>query len=121
MEERNLMVSRDELNKRGFRAIIGVAGAVVLGVLVALPIPLGPIIGGMALVGGIGAFCLKQKEYRVPAITCIGIGFLTLAAKIGIQSFRPFASLLLGVSAGISLGFGIWNIIRFFKGLKTRR
>ncbi|MDR1948501.1 MAG: hypothetical protein LBQ38_03845 [Spirochaetaceae bacterium] len=111
-------VPTNVLAKRGVAAIgslIGGAGLLILG---ALPPIAGIVAGAVVGIIGIGALFSGDAEDRKPGIVVTLAGALSILSKIGIV--RPFAATLLGIGAFGLLALGIWNGIRFLKGLKSR-
>jgi hypothetical protein len=111
-------VPSNVLAKQGVAAVGSLIGGVGLLILGALP-PIIAIIAG-AVVGfiGVGAILSKDPDDRKPGIIVTAAGALSILSKIGIV--RPFAATLLGIGAFGLLGLGIWNAIKFIKGLKSR-
>jgi hypothetical protein len=111
--------STNVLAKQGVAAVGGLVGGIALFVLGALPPLVGIIAGGVVGIVGIGALLSKDPEDRKPgAITALA-GGLAILSKIGIV--RPLAGTLLGIGAIGLLAMGIWNGIKFLKGLRSRR
>ncbi|GHU99721.1 hypothetical protein FACS189483_09290 [Spirochaetia bacterium] len=111
-------VSTDVLAKRGVTAIgslIGGSGLLVLGVL---PPIMGLVAGGIVGVVGISGLISKDPEDRKPALLVTMAGALAVFSKVPIV--RPVAATLLGLGAIGLIGLGIYNGIKFLKGLKSR-
>jgi hypothetical protein len=106
------------LAKQGVIAIGGIAGGIGLLIMGALPPIIGIIAGAAVGVVGIGALLSKDREDRKPGLIVAVAGGLSILSKIGIV--RPLAGTLLGIGAIGLLGLGIWNGIKFLKGLKSR-
>jgi hypothetical protein len=106
------------LAKQGVVAIGGIAGGIGLFIMGALPPIVGIIAGAAVGVVGIGALLSKDREDRKPGLIVTAAGGLSILSKIGI--IRPLAGTLLGIGAIGLLGLGIWNGIKFLKGLKSR-
>lgn len=108
--------------KRCVTAVGSIAGAVTLFVLGSLP-PIAGIIAG-AVVGLVGFTALASKDPgdRFPGLVAAGAGILTIASRL------PFIKALLGGPSRFLLGIGafglltmgIWNLVRFFKEMKSR-
>jgi hypothetical protein len=106
------------LAKQGMTAVGGIVGGVALFIMRALP-PLIGIVAGVAVgVIGIGGILSKDPEDRKPGLLAAAAGALSILARIGI--IRPLAGTLLGISALGLLAMGIWNGVKFLKGLKGR-
>ena len=106
------------LAKQGMTAIGSIAGGVVLMIMRALPPFMGIIAGVLVGVVGIGGILSKDPADRKPGILAAAAGALSILARIGI--IRPLAGTLLGISALGLLAVGVWNGIKFIRGLKGR-
>jgi hypothetical protein len=106
------------LAKQGVAAIGGLVGGAALFVLGALPPLVGIIAGSIAGIIGIGALLSKDPEDKKGGAITAAAGALTILSKIGIV--RPLAGTLLGIGAIGLLAMGIWNGIKFLRGLKNR-
>ncbi|GHU61087.1 hypothetical protein FACS189445_2700 [Spirochaetia bacterium] len=106
------------LAKQGVTAIGGIVGGTVLMIMRALPWPLGIAAGVIVGVVGIGGILSKDPDDRKPGILAAAAGALSILARIGI--IRPLAGTLLSISALGLLALGVWNGIKFIKGLKSR-
>ena len=106
------------LAKQGMTAIGGIVGGVALMIMRALPPLIGIIAGVIVGVIGIGGILSKDPEDRKPGFLAAAAGALSILARIGI--IRPLAGTLLGISALGLLILGIWNGVKFLKGLKGR-
>jgi hypothetical protein len=106
------------LAKQGLTAVGGIAGGLVLLVMGALPPIVGIIAGAVVGVVGIGALLSGDKDDRKPGIVAAAAGGLSILSKIGIV--RPLAGTLLGIGAIGLLAMGVWNGIKFLRGLKNR-
>jgi hypothetical protein len=106
------------LAKQGITAVGGIVGGVALVIMRALPPLFGIIAGVVVGVIGIGGILSKDPDDRKPGILAAAAGALSILARIGI--IRPLAGTLLGISALGLLAMGIWNGVKFIKGLKDR-
>jgi hypothetical protein len=106
------------LAKQGVAAVGGLAGGIALFVLGALPPLVGIIVGGIAAVVGIGALLSRDPADRKPGIISLASGALAILSKVGFA--RPLAGTLLGIGAIGLLAMGIWNGVKFLRGLKNR-
>ncbi|MDR3276334.1 MAG: hypothetical protein LBT11_03840 [Treponema sp.] len=106
------------LSKQGVTAVGGIVGGVGLMILSALPSIFGIVAGGVVGIVGIGALLSKDPADRKPGIIITAAGALSILAKVGVV--RPFAGTLLSIGAIGLLALGIWNGIKFLKGLKNR-
>ncbi|MDR0761150.1 MAG: hypothetical protein LBF74_13750 [Treponema sp.] len=106
------------LAKQGVTAIgslIGGAGLLIAGVL---PPVIGIILGGVVALTGIAATLSKHSDDRKIGILATAAGGLTILSKAGI--LKPLAGTLLAIGAVGLLAAGIWNGVKFLKGLKSR-
>jgi hypothetical protein len=110
--------STKELAKQGVSAVAGIAGGVALFVLGALPPIAGIIAGAVVAVVGISGLLSKDPEDKKPGMVVTIGGALAIFSKVGLV--RPLAGTLLGIGALGLLALGIWNGIKFLKGLKSR-
>ncbi|MDR0554142.1 MAG: hypothetical protein LBG76_05015 [Treponema sp.] len=110
--------STKELARQGVSAVGCIAGGIGLFVLGALPPIIGIIAGAVVGVVGISALLSKDPDDRKPGLVVTVAGGLAILSKIGI--IKPFAATFLGIGALGLLGLGIWNGIKFLKGLKSR-
>jgi hypothetical protein len=106
------------LAKQGITAVGSIVGGVALVIMRALPPLIGVIAGVVVGVIGIGGILSKDPEDRKPGFLAAAAGALSVLARIGI--IRPLAGTLLGISALGLLAMGIWNGVKFIKGLKGR-
>jgi hypothetical protein len=106
------------LAKQGLTAVGGIVGGLLLLIIRVLP-PVAGIIAG-AVVGAVGVVALLSgdKDDKKPGLVTAVAGGLSILSKIGIV--RPLAGTLLGIGAIGLLAMGIWNGIKFFRGLKNR-
>ena len=106
------------LAKQGITAVGGIVGGAALIIMRALPPFIGIIAGVVVGVIGIGGILSKDPEDRKPGFLAAAAGALSILARIGI--IRPLAGTLLGISALGLLAMGIWNGVKFIKGLRSR-
>ena len=106
------------LAKQGISAVGCIVGGVALGIMRALPPLVGIIAGVIVGVISIGGILSRDPEDRKPGILAAAAGALSILARIGI--IRPLAGTILGISALGLLAMGIWNGVKFIKGLKGR-
>ncbi|MDR2898404.1 MAG: hypothetical protein LBU99_06260 [Spirochaetaceae bacterium] len=136
MDEK-VIVPREVVAKNGVMAAFGVGGGVALTVLTAIGsgfIP-GLIIGGITAVAGfvmyrsalkqeyLGQTSLETSDKR-PGQVLLVIGGLVAVAALGDIAVVGFvgkiARFLLGIGKLGLFGWGIFNAVKFFKGLKSR-
>jgi hypothetical protein len=109
------------LAKQGVTAIgslIGGAGLLIAG---ALPPVIGIVLGGVAVLVGVAAARSADRGDRKIGALAAAAGGLTILSRIGI--LKPLAGLagtLLTIGAIGLLAAGIWNGVKFLKGLKSR-
>jgi hypothetical protein len=106
------------LAKQGITAVGGIVGGLLLIIMRMLPPFIGVVAGVVIGVIGVGGVLSKDPEDRKPGLLAAAAGALSVLARIGI--IRPLAGTLLGISALGLLAMGIWNGVKFFKGLKDR-
>jgi hypothetical protein len=118
----NDMVPVNEVAKRGVRAAACIGGGIVLFVLGALP-PIAGIIAG-ALAGAVGSAALASKDPsdKIPGLVTAAAGVLAVAANLPFirAILRGPAKFILGAGALFLLGAGIWNLVSFLRGMKSR-
>jgi hypothetical protein len=106
------------LAKQGITAVGGIVGGLALIIMRALPPVVGLVAGVIVGVIGIGGVLSKDPDDRKPGLLAAAAGALSILARVGI--IRPLAGTLLGISALGLLVMGVWNGIKFIKGLKGR-
>jgi len=116
----NDIVPRDKLAKQGVQGFVAIAGGIgsfVLAGVVRHPIG-GIIVGGVLTV--LGLIFAGSKHERVAGVVTTVVGAATLIASI------PFLGLGgivhgLAIGAGVVLSaLGIYSLIKFFRGLRSR-
>jgi hypothetical protein len=118
IEKREEYTPTNVLAKQGVSAIGSLIGGVGLLIAGALPPVIGIIAGAVVGVVGVGAMLSKDPDDRKPGIIAAAAGGLTILSKIGIV--RPLAGTFLAIGAIGLLVTGVWNGIKFLKGLKNR-
>ncbi|MDR2747636.1 MAG: hypothetical protein LBB77_09355 [Treponema sp.] len=123
LEEQRAPVPARTLEKLGVAAVANLAAGLFLFILGALggrfPI-VGIILGVLTGIVGITALSSKDSaDRRAGAILAAG-GILAVLARTGAAFFRPLAGTLLSVGAVGLIAMGIWNGIKFIRGLKSR-
>ena len=110
--------STSSLSKKGVTAIGGIVGGIALFVLGGLGTVVGLIAGGLIGVAGLSELkSTDPPDKRVGTVIALA-GALTIVSKIPFVG--ALAKPLLFVGAIGLLGIGIWNGIKFLKGLKER-
>ena len=113
--------STNKLAKRGVTAVGGIIGGVALLAMSALPPVAGIIVGGAATAIGIGAVLSKDPDDKKIGKFVVAGGVLALVSKLPIPAFiAGVAGTVLSIGGLGLLGMGIWNGIKFIKGLKSR-
>ncbi|MDR3337530.1 MAG: hypothetical protein LBT16_10020 [Treponema sp.] len=109
------------LAKQGVTAIgsiLGGAGLLVLGALGARFPVIGLAAGAVLGIVGITGLLSKDPDDRKPALIVTGAGILSVLSRVPVA--RAFAGTLFGIGALGLLAIGIWNGVKFIKGLKSR-
>jgi hypothetical protein len=111
------------LEKQGVTAVFSLSAGVFLFVMNVLgtrfPVA-GIVLGAITVVAGIFALRSKDPEDKKPGVFLTLAGVLELIQRAGIAPVRPLAGTLLSIGAVGCIAFGIWNGVKFLKGLKTR-
>jgi hypothetical protein len=111
------------LAKQGVSAVGCLAGGLFLFVMNVigsrLPV-VGIILGVAAAVIGIGALLSRDPDDKKPGVVIAAAGVLVILSRVGIPFIRPLAGTLLGIGAFGLFAMGIWNAVKFFRGLKNR-
>jgi hypothetical protein len=118
----NDIVPKETLVKQGSKGIGGVlggAGILVLNAVTGAMIP-GLIVGGALTVGGLG-IAASSREDKVAGTVAAGAGALTVVASLPIPLLSSAAGGLMWLSGLGLVGAGVYGLIKFFKGLKSRR
>ncbi|MFP3043865.1 hypothetical protein LQZ19_18790 [Treponema primitia] len=108
------------LAKQGVSAVGGIVGGVVLMVIRVLPSFLGIIAGLVVGVVGLGGVLSNDPDDRKPGLLAAAAGGLAILSRAPIKPISALSGTLLGISALGLLVIGIWNGIKFIKGLKGR-
>lgn len=117
----NDLVPRDKLVRLGTRGAAGVAGGIGVSLLglfsqgAGLSIP-GIIVGGLVIF--LGASVMRDHGERLTGAGTAVIGGVTVAASLPL--IGGLGGGLLGISGLGLLGMGIYNLVRFFMGIKKR-
>ena len=106
------------LAKQGVTAIGGIAGGVLLLIMGALPPVAGIIAGVVVGIVGLGAFFSKDPADKKPGAIIAAAGVLAALSRIPI--FGGLAGGLLGLGTFGLFAMGIWNGVKFLRGLKSR-
>jgi lysylphosphatidylglycerol synthetase-like protein (DUF2156 family) len=106
------IVPRSEVTKSGVKAVGAIAGGVTLLILAAVPV-FGIIAGGVLLVAGLAL--TSSKSDRTAGIVTAVVGAASLVTGI----FHG-ASWIMQVAGILFIGTGIYSLVKFFRGMKTR-
>ncbi|MDR0642259.1 MAG: hypothetical protein LBG07_07360 [Treponema sp.] len=112
------------LEKQGVAAVANLAAGLFLFVLSALggrfPI-VAIILGALAGIFGIVALSSRDSADRKAGAILTAGGILAIFSRAGAAFFRPLAGTLLSIGAFGLIALGLWNGIKFIRGLKSRR
>ncbi|HCC38227.1 MAG TPA: hypothetical protein DEQ14_11825 [Treponema sp.] len=120
IEKTDNIPSTSTLAKQGMIAVACTAGGLLLLILqtvARLPV-LGIIAGGVACVIGIISLLSKDPADKKAGAVIGGAGVLIMVSKT--KLLGPIAGTLIGIGAVGLLVMGIWNGIKFLKGLRKR-
>jgi hypothetical protein len=123
LEERSPPVPARVLEKQGFAAVANLAGGLfllALGIVGARFPIVGIALGALSAVFGFTALLSKDSTDRKPGAILAAGGILSVLARTGALFFRPLAGTLLSVGAFGLIALGIWNGVKFIRGLKSR-
>jgi len=119
-----------ELSNRGFKGISATVGGVALLVLKGIAGLLGGIVGvGIGVIAmGIGVSGLKSGTRADKTGGAVALGAGALLALTGIARWHiPIISGLASFSTGLVtlgavglIGYGLWNVFKFVRGLRNR-
>jgi hypothetical protein len=114
--------STSELSRQGVSAAGFIAGGLFLFVMQALARfrILGLLLGVLVCVAGVLSLLSKDPGDRKPGALITAAGVLVILSKAGIPLIKAAAGTLLSIGALGLLAAGIWNGIKFFRGLKKR-
>ena len=116
----NDIVPRSQVTKHGLKgigAIAGGAGLLVLSSLSALPL-LGLIAGGALAV--VGLSLTRTKSDRTAGIVTTAAGIVTGVSSLLNVLHLPTLSWLMWIPGIALLGAGIFSLVKFFRGMKSR-
>jgi hypothetical protein len=88
-------------------------------ILGALPAIFGVAAGVIVTGVGISALRSQDPDDKKPGAIVTASGVLAILSKLG-GPFRPLAGVCMGIGAVGLLVMGIWNGIKFIKGLRDR-
>ena len=114
----NYPVDATEVRKRGVQGVISTGagiGLMLVNSLLHLPV-IGWILSGGLVILGIMGLVGKEKNDKVTGTALMVAGGLGLASII----LPGLASFLLGVGGLGLVGFGIYSLVKFAQGMKSR-
>jgi hypothetical protein len=123
LEDQRAPAPARTLEKLGLAAVANLAGGLLFLVLAVLGgrIPIvGLILGALTGAFGIAALLSKDRVDRKAGAILAAGGILTVLSRVGAAFFRPLAGTLLSIGAFGLLAMGLWNGIKFIRGLKSR-
>jgi hypothetical protein len=123
LEDRRAPAPARTLEKLGLTAVADLAGGLLLLILSVLGgrIPVvGIILGVLTGVFGLAALLSKDRADRKAGAVLAAGGILTVLSRVGAAFFRPVAGTLLSIGAFGLLAMGLWNGVKFIRGLKSR-
>ncbi|MDR2182464.1 MAG: hypothetical protein LBN92_07285 [Treponema sp.] len=106
------------LAKRGLAAVGGIAGGIILFVLSALPSFFGIAAGALIAIIGVISLSSRESGEKLPGAICLGAGILTVLSKLGFLG--GIARFLLGAGCLGLIILGVWNLVQFLQGMKSR-
>jgi hypothetical protein len=122
-ERRFTLVPARTLEKQGVAAVTNLAAGIFLLILGPLgsrfPI-LGIVLGALAGIFGIAALLSRDREDRKAGAILTAGGILAIFSRAGAVFFRPLAGTLLSIGAFGLIARGLWNGVKFIRGLKSR-
>jgi hypothetical protein len=112
------IVPREKLTKQATQGVVSVAGGIGAFVLAGITVHpvLGIIVGAVITIAGLALS--GSKHDRGPGVITTIVGAATLVASFGL-----FGGLVHGVLIGggvILVGLGVYSLVRFFRGMKSR-
>jgi len=107
-----------EVRRHGMRGVISTGaglGLMVFNSLLHLPV-VGWVLGGALVVLGVMGVAGRNRTDKMTGSVMMGAGVLGLASIV----LKGFTGFILG-AAGVGLiGYGVYNLFKFAKGLKSR-
>jgi hypothetical protein len=113
--------SQKDIVRQGLSAAGFLATGVGLFVMGSLPAIIGVIVGVAACFLGVGSAFSHDRDDRIGGSVLFAGGALTLLAKLRIPLLAGLSRVVLSVGAVACIGLGIWNGIKFLRGLQDRR
>lgn len=111
-------VDTAEVKKHGMRGIISTGagvGIILFNSLLHIPV-LGWVFGGAMVVLGVMGFFGRTRTDKTTGKILMGAGLFGIASMI----FKGFTGFILGTAGAGLIGYGLFNLFKFAKGLKSR-
>ncbi len=111
-------VDADEVRKNGMRGVIatgGGIGLILFNSLLHLPV-VGWVLGGALVVLGVMGLVGRNRTDKTSGAVLLGAGVLGLASFL----LKGFTGFILGIGSLGLVGYGVYNLIKFARGLKSR-
>ncbi len=108
----------NEVRKNGMRGVLSTGagiGVLLFSSLLNIPV-LGWILSGGLVALGVLGLVGKGKSDKTTGTIMMGAGILGLASFI----FKGLTGTLLGLGGFVLIGFGVFSLFKFTKGLKSR-
>ncbi len=115
----NDIVPRNELTRHGMKGVGAIAGGVGLIVLSSLGAVLGLIAGGVLAVVGL-SLTGSKSDRTAGVVTAVAGAATVVSALHHILPVFPNLSWLMWIPGIGLLGAGIYSMVKFFRGMKTR-
>jgi hypothetical protein len=113
------IVPRSQVSKSGVKGVSAIAGGAGLLILSSLGGFLGLIAGGVLTV--VGLALSGSKSDRTAGVVTAAAGIVTAVSALHrFVPLFPNLSLLVWIPGIGLLGAGIWSMVKFFRGMKTR-
>jgi hypothetical protein len=106
------IVPRSEVTKNGVKAVGAIAGGVTLFFLASVHI-FAIIVGGALVVGGLALSSSKSDRTAGIVTAVVGAGAL-------IAGIFPAVSVIMKIAGALFVATGIFALVKFFRGMKTR-
>jgi hypothetical protein len=118
--------TRQETTKSGVRALGGIGGAIALGIVQMLSQGVfGIVIGGVSALLGLSALKSESKADKMGGIIALGAGIFVgvpaLLGLLGVGFLGQFTGFIMGAGGLALLGYGIFNLVKFIKGMQAQK
>jgi len=111
-------VDADDVRRSGMRGVIatgGGIGLILFNSLLHIPI-VGWVVGGALVVLGVMGVLGRNRTDKTSGAVLLGAGALGLASFL----FKGITGFVLGAGSLGLIGYGVFNLIKFARGLKSR-